>query len=326
VTADDPLARSADLVAANLVALRGLFPDAFTDGRVDFTVLRQLLGDAVDDGEERYGLTWSGKRQARRLALTPSAGTLLPVREDSVDWDTTRNLMIEGENLEVLKLLQKSYARKVRVIYIDPPYNTGNDFVYPDDYTDSIGNYLRRTGQVDTDGVRNTSNPETNGRHHTDWLNMMYPRLLRARDMPTANGLLIISIDEHEYSALRMLCISVFGESNIVGTIIWKNSTDNNPTNIATEHEYILFIARNKDAIEKEWKASAPEAKSILEAKGAELIALFREDKEELQEKYRLWFNEHREELRPLDRYKYIDQGGVYTGSQSVHNPGGDAL
>ncbi len=170
VTAEDADAKSADPVTANLAALKALFPDAFSEGKIDFEVLRQLLGDAVDDGPEKYGLNWSGKRAARRLALTPSMGTLLPTPEGSVDWDTTRNLMIEGDNLEVLKLLQKSYAGKVNLIYIDPPYNTGNDFVYPDDFADSLGNYLRRTGQVDGEGVKNTSNAEGGGRYHTDWL------------------------------------------------------------------------------------------------------------------------------------------------------------
>lgn len=163
VRADEPEAMSADPVAANVQALKALFPDAFSERGVDFDTLRQLLGDAVDDGDEKYGLNWSGKRRARRLALTPSLGTLLPAPDASVDWDTTKNLMIEGDNLEVLKLLQKSYAGKVKLIYIDPPYNTGSDFVYPDDYADNLGNYLRRTGQLDDGGVKYTTNTEASG-------------------------------------------------------------------------------------------------------------------------------------------------------------------
>ena len=155
------------------------------EGRIDFDVLRQLLGDAVEDREEKYGLTWHGKRRARQIALTPSTGTLRPCPEESVDWDTTQNLMIEGDNLEVLKLLQKSYAGKVKLIYIDPPYNTGKDFVYPDDFRDNIKNYLELTGQVDGDGRRLSTNTEASGRFHTDWLNMMYPRLKLARSLLT---------------------------------------------------------------------------------------------------------------------------------------------
>ena len=151
IVANDPETRSEDVVAENVERLKTLFPEVFTEGKIDFEVLRQLLGGEVEEGEEKYGLNWHGKRQARQLALTPSTGTLRPCPEESVDWDTTQNLMIEGDNLEVLKLLQKSYAGKVKLIYIDPPYNTGKDFIYPDDYRDSIKNYLELTGQIDGD-------------------------------------------------------------------------------------------------------------------------------------------------------------------------------
>jgi adenine-specific DNA-methyltransferase len=186
--ASDPMTHSADLVGENLCRLGELFPEAMVEGKIDFQVLRQLLGDAVDEREEKYGLNWHGKRRARHLALTPSTGTLRPCQAESVDWDKTQNLMIEGDNLEVLKLLQKSYAGKVKMIYIDPPYNTGKDFVYPDDYQDNIKNYLERTGQVDGEGKKNTSNTEASGRFHTDWLNMMYPRLKLARNLLSEGG------------------------------------------------------------------------------------------------------------------------------------------
>ncbi|HOD01030.1 MAG TPA: site-specific DNA-methyltransferase, partial [Myxococcota bacterium] len=182
IDADDELGRSADVASENLEQLRTLFPEAFTEGKLDLQVLRQLVGDLVVDEatdgkmpDEKYGLNWKGKRRARQLALTPSLGTLRPCPEESVDWDTTKNLMIEGDNLEVLKLLQKSYSGKVKLIYIDPPYNTGKDFVYPDNFHDNIRNYLELTGQVDGEGRKLTSNPESSGRFHTDWLNMMYP-------------------------------------------------------------------------------------------------------------------------------------------------------
>ncbi len=198
LTAQDAETRSSNLVAENISRIKSLFPEAFTEGKVDFDVLRQLLGDAIDDREEKYGLNWHGKRRARQLTLTPSTGTLRPCPEDSVDWDTTQNLMIEGDNLEVLKLLQKSYAGKVKLIYIDPPYNTGNDFVYPDDYRDNIKNYLELTGQADGEGRRISSNTEASGRFHTDWLNMMYPRLQLARNLLREDGMIFISIDDNE--------------------------------------------------------------------------------------------------------------------------------
>ena len=249
LTADDAEAKSIDPVAANLQALRALFPDAFTEGKVDFDVLRQLLGDAVDEGEEKYGLTWSGKRRARRLALTPSTGTLLPAPDDSVDWDTTRNLMIEGDNLEVLKLLQKSYAGKVKLIYIDPPYNTGNDFVYPDDYADSLGNYLKRTGQAGESGVKNTSNAESSGRFHTDWLNMIYPRMILARGLLAEDGVLACSIDENELNRFISVGDEVFGEDCLLGVIVAQLNPRGRHLDqfIARTHEYLCVYARDPD-------------------------------------------------------------------------------
>ena len=189
--ANDPETRSADLAAENVEHLKALFPELITEGpdgaAVNVDVLKALVSDAtVTDADEKYGLTWHGKRRARQLALTPSTGTLRPAPEDSVDWDTTKNLMIEGDNLEVLKLLQKSYAGKVKLIYIDPPYNTGKDFVYPDTFQDSIKNYLELTGQME-EGAKISSNTEASGRYHTDWLNMIYPRLKIARTLPVAN-------------------------------------------------------------------------------------------------------------------------------------------
>ncbi len=179
----DPATHSADIVADNIAQLKILFPEVLTEGKIDFDILKQLLGSEVNEREEKYGLNWHGKRRARQFALTPSSGTLRPCEEGSVNWGTTQNLMIEGDNLEVLKLLQRSYAGKVKLIYIDPPYNTGKDFVYKDDYQDNIRNYLMLTRQIETDGRKISSNTETSGRFHTDWLNMMYPRLKLARNL-----------------------------------------------------------------------------------------------------------------------------------------------
>ena len=219
--ANDPETRSADPVTENLERLRALFPELVTEGpngaAVNVDVLKALLDDlTVTDADEKYGLNWYGKRRARQLALTPSTGTLRPCPEDSVDWDTTQNLMIEGDNLEVLKLLQKSYAGKVKLIYIDPPYNTGKDFVYPDNFQDNIKNYLELTAQME-DGSKISSNTEASGRFHTDWLNMMYPRLRLARTLLRDDGVICVSIDDNEQAQLRKLCDETFGERESPG-------------------------------------------------------------------------------------------------------------
>ncbi|WP_424859876.1 site-specific DNA-methyltransferase [Tepidimonas sp. HKU77] len=251
LTPNDPETRSIDGVAENIRRLKALFPELVTEGpngaAVNVDVLKALVGDAtVTDADEKYGLNWHGKRRARQLALTPSTGTLRPCPEDSVDWDTTQNLMIEGDNLEVLKLLQKSYAGKVKLIYIDPPYNTGNDFVYPDDYQDSIKNYLELTGQVEG-GKKISSNTEASGRFHTDWLNMMYPRLKLARTLLREDGLLLVSIDESEFANLQAICSEVFGDENRICDFVWKSKSGgaNDSRHVAIDHEYILVFARN---------------------------------------------------------------------------------
>lgn len=250
LTPDSPELKSADLVAENIERLRELFPEAFAnEGKIDFDVLRQLLGDRVDDGEERYGLNWHGKRAARQLALTPSTGTLRPCPEESVNWDTTQNIFIEGDNLEVLKLLQKSYAGKVKLIYIDPPYNTGKDFVYPDNFQDSIKNYLEITGQVEG-GQRITSNTEASGRFHTDWLNMMYPRLRLARTLLRHDGLVFISIDDCEASNLRLMLDDLFGEDNFLAIVAWeKRYTRSNNARLFYSLKDTVLVYRKTDAV-----------------------------------------------------------------------------
>ncbi len=249
--ARDPETESRDLVAENLDHLKELFPEAWTEGRIDFDVLKQLLGGAVDERDEKYGLNWHGKRQARQIALAPSIGTLRPCPEESVDWDTTQNLMIEGDNLEVLKLLQKSYAGKVKMIYIDPPYNTGNDFVYRDNFRDTIDGYLSVTGQSDESGKAVVSNTEASGRYHTHWLNMMYPRLKLARSFLQDDGVICISIDDNEQSNLRKICDDIFGEENHVATIVWQKRYVSNVTAkwLSDMHDFILVYAKRRDAV-----------------------------------------------------------------------------
>ena len=211
-------------------------------------LLNQLIGKTVSDSEEKYGLNWHGKRRARQLALTPSTGTLRPCQRESVDWDKTKNLMIEGDNLEVLKLLQKSYAGKVKLIYIDPPYNTGKDFVYPDNFQDNIKNYLKLTGQAQ-DGQRITSNHESSGRFHTDWLNMMYSRMKLARNLLRDDGIICVSIDDNEMVGLRSILNEIWGEENALVPLIWSLPRGINAGHIARAHEYILVYAKNKEAL-----------------------------------------------------------------------------
>ena len=247
ITNTDPESKSLDVEAQNIEQIKQLFPDVFREGKIDFEALKAALGDHIEDKEERFNFTWHGKNKARKIAQTPSTGTLRPCKEESVNWDTTENLFIEGDNLEVLKLLQKSYHQKVKMIYIDPPYNTGKDFVYKDSFNDNIKHYLEITSQVNTSGVTNSANSETSGRFHTDWLNMIYPRIKLARNLLKEDGAIFISIDENEYSRLKNACEEVFGETNYIGTFIWKRKAGggDDSEHLAIEHEYVLCFGKN---------------------------------------------------------------------------------
>lgn len=255
--------QSADVIAENIDQLKTLFPEAFTEGKIDFDTLKQLLGGAIEEREEKYGLNWHGKRRARQLALIPSTGTLRPCPEESVDWDTTQNLMIEGDNLEVLKLLQKSYAGKVKLIYIDPPYNTGKDFVYPDNFQDNIKNYLELTGQLEG-GAKISSNTEASGRFHTDWLNMMYPRLKLARNLLREDGIIVVNIDDGEAANLRVLMDDVFGEENFLAMISWeKRYTRSNNARLFYSLKDTLITFRKSDAVATLREARGEKSKEI---------------------------------------------------------------
>jgi adenine-specific DNA-methyltransferase len=251
---NSPEATSKDVVAENVRQLGELFPELLAEGplgpSINVDVLKQLVGEAtVSEIDEKYGLSWFGKRNARKMALTPSLGTLLPRPDESEDWDSTKNLMIEGDNLEVLKLLQKSYSGKVKLIYIDPPYNTGKDFVYPDNYQDNIKNYLELTGQTE-EGRKTTSNTESSGRFHTDWLNMMYPRLVLARNLLADDGVLLISLDDTELNRLITMLEEIFGEQNYVANFIWrkKYSLSFMADEFISIHENIICV-RKKDIL-----------------------------------------------------------------------------
>lgn len=246
-----------DLTKENIEKLKELFPEALSEDQIDFEKLRLILGDEVNDKPEKYSFTWNGKQNAIKLAQQPSTGTLRPNKEKSKNWDTTENLYIEGDNLEVLKLLQKSYAGKVKVIYIDPPYNTGNDFVYQDDYKDNIRNYFEQTGQIDAEGNILSTNTESNGRFHTDWLNMIYPRLILARNLLQEDGVIFISINDNEKDNLKKICDEIFGESNFAAVLPWQSrSSVQNDTDLSINHEYILVYAKRRKKQNRRLKES----------------------------------------------------------------------
>jgi len=239
--------RSFDIVDYKRRELLLLFPEVRTEGgKIDFDRLKLALGEVVDVGRERYGMNWPGKADCFKAIQTPSLGTLLPCRAESVNFDTTENLIVEGDNLEVIKLLQKSYLGKVKMIYIDPPYNTGNDFIYPDKYTESLQTYLEYTGQVDLEGRQFSTNTDTDGRFHSRWLNMMYPRLYLARNLLRDDGIILISMDDNEIRNLRTVCEDVFGEENFVGCFVWRRRASSalDERLVSTDHEYVVAFQK----------------------------------------------------------------------------------
>ena len=272
-----------DLTQDHIARLRELFPGCVTeangeDGRlrlaVDFDQLRQeLSGTLVEGPQERYQLNWPGKREALLTANAPIAKTLRPCRDESVDFGTTKNLFIEGDNLDALKLLRETYLGQLKLIYLDPPYNRkkGNNLVYRDDFVGNTYEYLARSNQADAEGNRLVANTESNGRFHSDWLCMLYQRLRLARHLLAPNGVIAISIDDAETANTLHLCHEVFGEANFVGTLIWKNATDNNPSNVAIEHESIHVFAKSLSDLEGVWKSAVSEIKEVLVGLGKEL-------------------------------------------------------
>ncbi|MGY3041396.1 adenine-specific DNA-methyltransferase [Rhodanobacter sp. TND4EL1] len=331
ITASDPAAHSVDVRAENIDKLKTLFPELITESAdgaaINVDVLKQLVGDAtVTDADEKYGLNWHGKRRARQLALTPSTGTLRPCPEDSVDWDTTQNLMIEGDNLEVLKLLQKSYANKVKLIYIDPPYNTGKDFVYPDNFQDSIKNYLELTGQVEG-GAKVSSNTEASGRFHTDWLNMMLPRLKLSVSLLRRDGFIILSIGDREFGHMRALMNEIYGEENFVGVLVFDRNRKNDAKLLSVGHEYMVVYARDKALLKSlEVKLRTPkegveEVKELFD----KLRLEFGEDWARIGEGLREFYGTFEEDdpRMPLARFTKVDQKGPFRSDGNPSWPGG---
>ena len=312
--------QTADGVQDNISRIAELFPECITEVKnqrggvkhsVDFDKLRQLLSsDIVEGNEERYQFTWPDKRKAILAANAPINATLRPCPEESVNFETTQNLYIEGDNLDVLKCLKETYLHKVKMIYIDPPYNTGNDFVYEDDFAESASEYLANSGQFDEQGNRLVTNTESNGRFHTDWLNMIYPRLKVARDLLTEDGVIFISIDDNEVENLRKVCDELFGPSNFTGCIVLQTATDNNPRQISTEHEYILCYCKNLQ-IQGPWFAENEKAKLILK-KYEELKKKFGFDIASIQDELRTWLKANKDKLKGVTHYDNVDNKGVF--------------
>lgn len=286
-----------DIEQANVEKLKEVFPEVFADGKVDFDKLQGLLGHYIADDKEKYSFSWKGKADSLRLAQKRSTGTLRPCKEESKNWDTTENLYIEGDNLEVLKLLQSSYLNSIKMIYIDPPYNTGNDFVYTDDFADGIAHYKEVTGQA------TKSNPETAGRYHTNWLNMMYPRLKLARNLLTDDGVIFISIDENEIANLRKICNEIFGEDNFVGTFIWRKKEGGGQAKdyFVIEHEYIV-VYRKTEALQ--WE-DEKEIRDIKEYKKTDANGRFKITK------LAKWGNTARKEDRPSMYFPLVAPDGT---------------
>ncbi len=245
--------KSKNISLENILLLKKLFPEVVIENKIDFEKLKLILSEYIDESCEKYSFTWPGKIQAIKESQKQSNGTLRPCKDESKNWDTTQNLYIEGDNLEVLKLLQKGYYNKIKMIYIDPPYNTGNEFIYPDDYSDNLENYLLITNQIGggaNSTVNITTNKETHGRFHSNWLNMMYPRLKLARNLLKDEGVIFISIDDNEYDNLKKICDEIFGEDNFIATICQKSRGGiSNDKIISENHNYQLFYAKNKGII-----------------------------------------------------------------------------
>lgn len=297
--------------------LKQLIPEAFSDGKLNVDQLKNLLnGYSTDNSEERYQFMWWGKNDSQRLAYLPVTETLVPNKKESKNFDETNNLYIEGDNLEVMKILRDSYANKVKVIYIDPPYNTGNEFIYKDNFNEPLKNYQQQTGLIDDQDRKTTTDQDVSGRGHTNWLNMMYPRLLLARDLLAEDGVIFISIDDIELANMRKICDEVFGDGNLLSNSIRvSNSAKNNAIYVSDIHDYTLIYAKNKSRLDEVW--SVPKNNVEEFQKRAERMykkgLSFEEIESELKElvKYPRFYD--------FDHYYYCDEKGVYR----TDNPGG---
>ena len=322
---------SIDMTEENIKRIAALFPNCVTEAKdengrlkhvVNFELLKQMLSPDVVDGAEHYEFTWVGKKAAIVEANKPIRKTLRPCVEESKNWDTTENLYIEGDNLEVLKLLQENYLGKVKMIYIDPPYNTGNDFVYRDNFTRSQEEENELMGLFDEDDNHLFKNTDTNGRFHSDWCSMIYSRLMLVRNFLSDDGVIFISIDDNEQGNLRKICDEVFGASNFIGILVLKTATDNNPSQINTEHEYMICYAKNRQ-VQMNWLRISEAAKKIMdkhkELKNRGLSV------EDMRVELRKWIKTNKDSLPQVAHYNCVDEKGVYSisGNSSNPHPGG---
>ena len=296
--------------------LRETFPEVFREDKVDFDALKRSLGERVDVGKERFGLSWPGKAGCMRVLAEPSVGTLVPMREESVNFDATGNLIVEGDNLEVLKILQKSYYGKVKLIYIDPPYNTGNEFIYPDKFREGLQDYLRYSGQVDAEGLKTSTNTESDGRFHSKWLNMMYPRLFLARNLMREDGVVFISIDDHEVHHLRSMMNEIFGEENFLAELVWEKTRKNDAKFFSVGHEYILCYGRSVAYLREEdtrWREPKPGADDV-QNKYIELRSTHGANNTTIESDLRAWYSSlpNSTPAKALSRYKNVDDRGVW--------------
>ncbi len=310
-----------------IARLKDVTPEAFTDGVLDLERLATLVGLPVENGPERYGLTWPGKRAAIAMLQAPSAATLVPDRAESVNFDDAAHVFIEGENLEVLKLLYKSYFARVKLIYIDPPYNTGNDFIYHDDFADPLSAYLRQTGQMSDNGDLNTSAPEKAGRFHSNWLSMMYPRLSMARQMLREDGFIVVSIDDAEQFNLRQLMNEVFGEENFVANLVFDRNRKNDAKLFSVGHEYMIVYARNKlflkesHLVLRALKDGIEEVAAEFERLRVEHGADWNAVRAGILEHYQTF--EDDDPRLPMARYRKVDEKGPYRTDGDISWPGG---
>ncbi|ENZ4139718.1 site-specific DNA-methyltransferase [Enterobacter ludwigii] len=320
---------SPNLTQENIARIRDLFPGCITEAKgedgsvklaVDFDQLRQELAESIVEGpQERYHLNWPGKREALLTANAPIAKTLRPCREESVDFDTTKNLFIEGDNLDALKLLQETYLGKVKLIYIDPPYNTGNDFIYEDDFAEDTDEYLRRSNQVDEDGNRLVANTVSNGRFHSDWLSMIYSRLRLARGLLKEDGAIFISINDAEFENLKSIASEVFGAENFVGTMVWAAGRKNDSRFISASHEYIICFARSMNALKERGASWQILKKGLTEIEKtySELRRKFGGDDAAVEVGLRKWYSSlsDSDPSKRHKHYQYVDKRGIYFAS-----------
>jgi len=299
-------------------SLGDTFPEVFSEGTIDFDQLKRVLDQWVEPGKERFGLNWPGKAECMKIIQQPSVATLKPVRDESVNFDETENLFIEGDNLEVLKLLQKSYFGKIKMIYIDPPYNTGNDFIYPDNYSETLETYLAYTGQIDAEGKKFSTNTDTTGRYHSRWLNMMYPRLYLAKNLLRKDGVIFISIDDIESSNLGKLCDEIYGEENFIAQMVWEGAFKNDARQIGTNHEYVMVYANNRIELARSWSLSKEAAEPVLKEIKS-LMDLYGDDYESASADLAGWFRANK--AKPSfahRRFHFIDKYGDFNRHERI--------